>query len=78
MGQSDRAQSVKSSEPEANDTISDQLHLWQILNKNKPNSSIQDAGIAGMLVVCHTHDMTYFKSLLSFAICVSFCKINQL
>ncbi|XP_031179178.2 uncharacterized protein LOC116067032 isoform X4 [Sander lucioperca] len=48
VGQSDRAQSVKSSEPEANDTISDQLHLWQILNKNKPNSSIQDAGIAAV------------------------------
>ncbi|KAA8585893.1 hypothetical protein FQN60_007462, partial [Etheostoma spectabile] len=46
VGQSDRAQSVKSSEPEADDTISDQLPLWPILNKNEPNPSIQDAGIA--------------------------------
>ncbi|XP_034747549.1 uncharacterized protein LOC117956555 isoform X2 [Etheostoma cragini] len=46
VGQSDRAQSVKSSEPEANDTLSDQLHSWPNLNKNEPNPSIQDSGIA--------------------------------
>ncbi|XP_039676067.1 uncharacterized protein LOC120571276 isoform X2 [Perca fluviatilis] len=46
VSQSARAQSVKSSEPEANDTISDQHHSWPILNKNEPNPSVQDAGLA--------------------------------
>lgn len=60
MGPSDRAQSVKSSEPEANDLIPDQLHSCSISNNNKPNAnrSVQDAGIAGKSVVCHTHSPT--------------------
>ncbi|XP_037651818.1 uncharacterized protein LOC119503881 isoform X3 [Sebastes umbrosus] len=49
VGPSNRAQSVKSSEPEANDLIPDQLHSCSISNNNKPNAnrSVQDAGIAG-------------------------------
>ncbi|XP_037651822.1 uncharacterized protein LOC119503881 isoform X7 [Sebastes umbrosus] len=52
VGPSNRAQSVKSSEPEANDLIPDQLHSCSISNNNKPNAnrSVQDAGIAVKMV----------------------------
>ncbi|XP_074468997.1 uncharacterized protein LOC141754075 isoform X2 [Sebastes fasciatus] len=52
VGPSDRAQSMKSSEPEANDLIPDQLHSCSISNNNKPNAnrSVQDAGIAVKMV----------------------------
>ncbi|XP_037651821.1 uncharacterized protein LOC119503881 isoform X6 [Sebastes umbrosus] len=53
VGPSNRAQSVKSSEPEANDLIPDQLHSCSISNNNKPNAnrSVQDAGIAAVKMV---------------------------
>lgn len=68
MGQSDRAQSMKSSEPEADHLISDQPHSSSIVNKNEPiaDPSTEETGIAGMSVVCHTPSPTENALLCSY------------
>lgn len=57
MGQSDRAHSLRSSEPEANRLSLDQLHSCPTFIKSEPEPiatpSIQDAEMAGMSVSFH-------------------------
>ncbi|XP_034400918.1 uncharacterized protein LOC117738883 isoform X2 [Cyclopterus lumpus] len=51
VGQFNRAQSMESSEPEANDQILDQLNSCSVLNQNEPirNPCIQGAGVAAKM-----------------------------
>ncbi|XP_049890073.1 uncharacterized protein LOC126383582 isoform X2 [Epinephelus moara] len=64
VGQSHRAQSMKSSEPEADHLISDQPHSSSIVNKNEPiaDPSTEDTGIAVKVDKPQGHDVRHLAT----------------